>query len=231
MKVLIADDEKDVRDVVSTIITLHWADGEIFEAADGESAVESFYDHAPDLLILDVCMPRVTGLDALQRIRRVSDVPAILLSVRADELDKVRAFELGADDYLTKPFGNLELLARARALLRRTQMGSPTERLPAFEAGDLVMDFARREVRLRGRAVNLTPTEYTLLYQLVRNAGHIVPHQTLLKHVWGDAYACELDYLKVYIRRLREKIEPNAANPTYITTERGVGYRFRQSRP
>lgn len=230
MKVLIADDEKDVRDVVATIITLHWSDGEIVEAADGESAVEGFYDHTPDLLILDVCMPRVNGLDALQRIRQVSDVPAILLSVRGEELDKVRALELGADDYLTKPFGHLELLARARAVLRRAQLGSPTERLPAFEAGDLVMDFARREVRLRGTAVSLTPTEYSLLYQLVRNAGHIVPHQTLLKHVWGEAYAGELDYLKVYIRRLREKIEPNAANPTYITTERGVGYRFRPAR-
>jgi two-component system KDP operon response regulator KdpE len=143
----------------------------------------------------------------------------------------VRAFELGADDYVTKPFGHLELLARARAVLRRTQMGSPTERLPAFEAGDLVMDFARREVRLRGRSISLTPTEYTLLYHLVRNAGHIVPHQTLLKHVWGDAYAGELDYLKVYIRRLREKLEPNAGNPLYITTERGVGYRFRAAHP
>lgn len=227
MKVLVADDEKDVREVVATIIALHWADGEIIEAADGESAVEQFFDRAPDLLILDMCMPRVSGLEVLQRIRRVSDVPVIVLSVRGDELEKVRALELGADDYVTKPFGRLELLARARAVLRRTQMATPTERLPAFEAGDLVMDFARREVRLRGRAVNLTPTEYTLLYHLVRNAGHIVPHQTLLKHVWGDAYAGELDYLKVYIRRLREKIEPNPANPLYITTERGLGYRFR----
>lgn len=227
MKVLVADDEPDVRDVVATIITLHWADGEIIEAADGESAVERFYDQAPDLLIMDICMPRASGLDALARIRRVSDVPIILLSVRSEELEKVRAFELGADDYLTKPFGHLELLARARAVMRRTHMASPTERLPAFEAGDLVMDFARRELRLRGKVINLTPTEYSLLYHLVRNAGHIVPHQTLLKQVWGDAYAGELDYLKVYIRRLREKIEPNPANPLYITTERGLGYRFR----
>jgi two-component system KDP operon response regulator KdpE len=227
----VADDDKDARDVVATIITLHWTDGEIVEAEDGESAVERFFEYSPDLVFLDVCMPRASGLDALRRIRQVSDVPAILVTVRSDELDKVRAFESGADDYLTKPFGHLELLARARAVLRRTQMGTPTERLPAFEAGSLVVDFARREVRLRGQAVALTPTEYTLLYHLVRNAGHIVPHQTLLRHVWGEAYAGELDYLKVYIRRLREKIELNPANPAYITTERGVGYRFRASHP
>lgn len=227
MKVLVADDEADVREVVATIIALHWTDGEIIHAADGEAAVQAFYDHAPDLIILDIAMPKLSGLEALQRVRQISDVPVILLTVRGGEIDKVRGFELGADDYVTKPFGHLELLARARAVLRRTQMFAPTEHAPAFECGELTMDFGRREVRVAGRVINLTPTEYNLLYHLVRNAGHVLPHQTLLGRVWGDEYAGELDYLKVYVRRLREKIEPNPANPWYITTERGVGYRFR----
>jgi DNA-binding response OmpR family regulator len=227
MKVLVADDEGDVRDIVATIMTLHWPDGEIIHAADGEAAVQGFYDHAPDLLILDISMPRLSGLEALSRVRQISDVPVILLTVRGKEIDKVRGFELGADDYVTKPFGHLELLARARAVLRRTHMVAPSERAPAFECGELLMDFGRREVRVAGRVVSLTPTEYNLLYHLVRNAGRVVPHQTLLARVWGEEYAGELDYLKVYIRRLREKIEPNPANPWYITTDRGLGYRFR----
>jgi DNA-binding response OmpR family regulator len=227
MKVLIADDEADVREVVAAIVRLHWAEGEIIEACDGEDAVQRFYDHTPDLVILDVAMPGVSGLEALRRIRQVSDIPVLLLSVRGAEIDKVRGLELGADDYVTKPFGHLELLARARAVLRRARMVAPGERTPAFECDALVMDFGRREVRLAGRLVNLTPTEYNLLYHLVRNAGHVLPHHALLSRVWGDEFAGELDYLKVYIRRLREKIEPNPANPWYITTERGLGYRFR----
>jgi DNA-binding response OmpR family regulator len=227
MKVLVADDEPDVREVVAAIITLHWADGEILQAADGERAVQCFYDHAPDLVIMDLAMPRVSGLEALQQMRQVSDVPVIMLSVRGSEIDKVRAFELGADDYLTKPFGHLELLARARAVLRRAHLVAPGDRTPAFECGELVVDFGRREVRLARRVVSLTPTEYNLLYHLVRNAGRVLPHHTLLARVWGNEHGADLDYLKVYIRRLREKIEPNPANPWYITTERGLGYRFR----
>lgn len=227
MKVVVADDEADVREVVAAIITLHWSEGEIIHAADGESAVQRFYDHAPDLMILDVSMPGLNGLEALRRVRQISDVPVILLSVRGTEIDKVRGFELGADDYVTKPFGHLELLARARAVLRRAQMVTPNEYTPAFACGELVMDFGRRVVRVAGRTVNLTPTEYNLLYHLVRNAGRVLPHHTLLGRVWGEEYVGELDYLKVYIRRLREKIEPNPANPWYITTDRGMGYRFR----
>ena len=227
MKVLVADDEPDVREVVATIMALHWADGEVIEACDGETAVQAFYDRAPDLIILDMAMPRLNGLEALRQVRQVSDVPIIMLSVRGAELDKVRAFELGADDYMTKPFGHLELLARARAVLRRAHPVASGVGLPDFECGEVVVDFNRREVRRAGRAVNLTPTEYNLLYHLVRNAGHVVPHETLLARVWGDEYAGELDYLKVYIRRLRKKVETNPANPWLITTERGTGYRFR----
>jgi two-component system KDP operon response regulator KdpE len=216
-----------VREVVAAVIALHWAEGEIIQAADGEAAVQGFYMHAPDLLILDVAMPRTSGLEVLRQVRQVSDVPVILLTVRGSEIDKVRGFQLGADDYVTKPFGHLELLARARAVLRRAQMVTPVERVPTFACGTLSVDFNRREVRLGGQVVKLTPTEYNLLYHLVRNAGHVLPHRTLLTRVWGDEYACEFDYLKVYIRRLREKIEPNPGNPWYITTERGLGYRFR----
>lgn len=227
MKVLVADDEPDLREMVATIIALHWADGEVVQAGDGESAVRAFFEMSPDLVILDVAMPGLNGLEALQRLRQVSDVPIIMLTVRNAELDKVRAFELGADDYLTKPFGHLELLARARAVLRRAHPGSAGLGFPPFVCGDLTMDFGQREVRRAGRAINLTPTEYTLLFHLIRNAGHIVPHETLLARVWGDDHGGEMDYLKVYIRRLREKVEPNPANPWYITTERGIGYRFR----
>lgn len=227
MKVLVADDEPDLREMVATIMALHWADGEVIQAADGEAAVQAFYELSPDLVILDVAMPGLNGMEALQRLRQVSDVPIIMLTVRDGELDKVRAFELGADDYLTKPFGHLELLARARAVLRRAHPGSTCMGLLPFACGDLTVDFGLREVRRAGHEVNLTPTEYALLYHLVRNAGHIVPHETLLARVWGEDRGGEMDYLKVYIRRLREKVEPNPANPWYITTERGVGYRFR----
>lgn len=227
MRVLVADDEPDLREIVATIMTLHWADGEVIQVGDGETAVQAFFDSIPDLVILDVAMPGLNGLDALKRIRRVSDVPIIMLTVRDEELNKVRAFELGADDYLTKPFGHLELLARARAVLRRAHPTTEGLGLPPFICGNLMMDFSRRELRSEGRAIKLTPTEYALLFHLVRSAGHIVPHETLLARVWGDDRRGEVEYLKVYIRRLREKVEPNPAHPWYITTERGIGYRFR----
>jgi len=229
MRILLADDERDLLEVTSMIFRLHWAQSDVLCASDGEEALRRFFEDEPDLMILDVAMPYLSGLDVLRRVRQVSNIPIILLTVKGDELDKVRGLELGADDYITKPFGHLELLARVRAVLRRAEMIAPTDRAPSFCCDDFRMNYESREVSMRGRIVDLTPTEYNLLYVLVRNAGHVLTHETLLKHVWGEEYAGELDYLKVYIRRLRGKIEPNPANPYYILTERGLGYKFHKA--
>ncbi len=229
MRILLIDDERDLLEVASTIFRLHWPQSDVLCAADGEEGLRRFFDDEPDLLILDVAMPHLSGFDVLRRVRQVSNIPIILLTVKGDELDKVRGLELGADDYITKPFGHLELLARVRAVLRRAEMIAPTERAPSFCCDDFRMHYDCREVSVRGNAINLTPTEYNLLYLLVRNAGHVLTHETLLRHVWGEEYAGELDYLKVYIRRLRGKIEPNPATPYYILTERGLGYKFRRA--
>ncbi len=229
MRILLVDDEHDLLEVTATIFRLHWAQSDVSYASDGEEALRRFFDDEPDLMILDVAMPRLSGLDVLRRVRQVSNIPIILLTVKGDELDKVRGLELGADDYITKPFSHLELLARVRAVLRRAEMIAPTDRAPSFACDDFRMNYDCREVSVHGNVINLTPTEYSLLYVLVRNAGHVLTHETLLKHVWGEEYAGELDYLKVYIRRLRGKIEPNPANPYYILTERGLGYKFRRA--
>ncbi|HEY7347039.1 MAG TPA: response regulator transcription factor [Ktedonobacterales bacterium] len=229
MRILLADDECDLLEITSTIFRLHWAQSDVLCASDGEEALGRFFDDAPDLMILDVAMPRLNGLDVLRRVRQVSNIPVILLTVKGAELDKVRGLELGADDYITKPFSHLELLARVRAVLRRAEMIAPTDRAPSFCCEAFRMNYDCREVSVAGRVIDLTPTEYNLLYLLVRNAGHILTHETLLKHVWGEEYAGELDYLKVYIRRLRGKIEPNPAHPYYILTERGLGYKFRRA--
>ena len=149
-----------------------------------------------------------------------------MLTARDDAMDKVKGLELGADDYVTKPFNHLELMARVRAVLRRHEMPAPTSRAPSFRAGDLEVDFAAQEARLRGERLDLTPTEYKLLYHLVRNAGHVLQHGTLLAKVWGREYVDEVDYLRVYIRRLREKLGDDPDHPRYIRTERGLGYRF-----
>jgi two-component system KDP operon response regulator KdpE len=228
MRILLVDDEPDLLEVTSTIFTLHWGQSEILCASDGEEGLKRFFDDEPDFMILDVSMPGLSGLDVLRRVRQVSTIPIILLTVKGDELDKVRGLELGADDYITKPFGHLELLARVRAVLRRAEMVAPADRAASFTCDDFCLNYDDREVTLRNHPVDLTPTEYNLLSVLARNAGRILTHETLLKHVWGEPYAGEIDYLKVYIRRLRSKIEPNPANPYYILTERGLGYKFRR---
>lgn len=228
MRILLVDDEPDLLEVASTIFTLHWGQSEILCASDGEEGLQRFFDDEPDLMILDVSMPRLSGLDVLRRVRQVSTIPIILLTVKGDELDKVRGLELGADDYITKPFGHLELLARVRAVLRRAEMIAPVDRAATFRCDEFCLNYADREVTLRNHLVELTPTEYNLLSVLAHNAGRVLTHETLLKHVWGEPYAGEIDYLKVYIRRLRSKIEPNPANPYYILTERGLGYKFRR---
>ncbi len=225
MKVLIVDDEPDVIEVVNLCFNLRWPDADVVSAANGEEALRSVEHDKPDLVLLDIMLPDSDGFELCKEIRRFSDVPIVMLTARAGEVDKVRGLEMGADDYVTKPFSHLELLARVRAVLRRYE-----SQLPAvgevFESGDLRIDFASRTVSVRGRPVRLTPTEYSLLYHLTRNAGRVLPHHTLLAKVWGREYADEIDYLKVYVRRLRQKLEGDPETTGHIVSERGVGYKF-----
>lgn len=163
------------------------------------------------------------GFAVLSQVREFSDVPVVMLTARDDAMDKVKGLELGADGYVTKPFNHLELIVRVRAVLRRFDMPAPASRSPSFVSGDLEVDFARQEARVRGERIDLTPTEYKLLYHLVRNAGHVLQHGTLLAKVWGRDYVDEVDYIRVYIRRLREKLGDDPEDPRYIRTERRAG--------
>lgn len=227
MKILVVDDAPEVIEAVTVSFTLQWRETDILGADNGETALDLVEREQPDLVLLDIAMPGMDGFEVLRQLRAFSDVPVIMLTARDDVLDKVKGLELGADDYVTKPFDHLELLARVKAMLRRFDMPRPVSRAPSFQSGDLTMDFAAHEVRNKGEVVSLTATEYKLLYHLVRNAGRVLPHETLLAKVWGREYIDEIDYLRVYIRRLRRKIEPDAEQPTHIITERGLGYRFR----
>ena len=226
MRILIIDDEPDVIESVRLGFTLQWREVDVLGATSGESGLDAIEREHPDIVLLDVGLPDIDGFEALRRIRAFSDVPVVMLTARDDSMDKVKGLELGADDYVTKPFNHLELMARVKAVLRRLEMPAPASRAPSFRAGDLEVDFARQEARLRGERLDLTPTEYKLLYHLVRNAGHILQHGTLLAKVWGREYVNEVDYIRVYIRRLRDKLGDDPASPRYIRTERGLGYRF-----
>jgi two-component system KDP operon response regulator KdpE len=199
---------------------------DVISAGTGKEALDLVEHESPDLVLLDVGLPDIDGFKVLEEIRFFSDVPVVMLTARDDTIDKVRGLELGADDYVTKPFNHLELLARIKAVLRRLDMPPPKSRAPSFRSGDMEMDFASQEVRVKGDHVKLTPTEYKLLYHLVRNAGHTLTHGTLLAKVWGREYRDEVDYLRVYVRRLRDKLGDDPEKPRYIRTERGLGYRF-----
>ena len=221
-KILIIDDEKDVTKAVRLTITLQEPQWQVLEANQPEKGLLLVDAAKPDLVLLDVRMPGMSGFEVLKEIRRFDDVPIIMLTVQDDELDKVRALEMGADDYVVKPFGNLELMARIRSVLRRTEgaIGPPEK---PYINGTLKIDFNQRKVFHNGREVHLTSTEFHLLSILARNAGRVVPSETLLGRVWGR-YALDSDYLKVYIRRLRQKIEDVPAKPRFIQTVRGEGY-------
>lgn len=179
----------------------------------------------PDVVLLDISMPRMNGYDVLKAIRQVSDVPVLMLTGRGDDVDQVRGLESGADDYVAKPFSHLALMARIKAVLRRAELPPPVQALADFEAGDLAIHFQNHEVTVAGAPVKLTPVEYKLLYHLVRNAGHLMPHQALLDRVWGGEYEAGPEYLKVFVSRLRSKLR-HPGGPEYIETERGRGYRF-----
>jgi two-component system, OmpR family, KDP operon response regulator KdpE len=225
-KILVVDDEADVVEALRIGFALQWREIDVVGAGDGATALDLIEREHPDIVLLDIGLPDMDGFEVLRQVRAFSDVAIVMLTARDDAIDKVKGLELGADDYVTKPFNHLELMARIRAVLRRLDMPGPATRAPSFRSGDLEVDFARQEVRMRGERIELTPTEYKLLYHLVRNAGHVLQHGTLLAKVWGREYVDEVDYLRVYVRRLRDKLDDDPNEPRYIRTERGLGYRF-----
>jgi two-component system, OmpR family, KDP operon response regulator KdpE len=222
-KVLVIDDEPQIRRVMRVILS--GENYEIVEARSGEAALLRFRDFLPDIVLLDLNMPGMNGLETCRAIRETSEVPIIVLTVRQEEEEKVAALDAGADDYVTKPFGKQELLARIRAALRRSP-SSPNAGPKTFVAGDLEIDFEARKIRSGTKNVRLTPKEFDLLRYLVSHAGKPVPHRELLQAVWGPDYGDQTDYLRVFITHLRKKIEPNPAKPQYILTDPWLGYRF-----
>jgi two-component system KDP operon response regulator KdpE len=222
-KILIIDDEPDVTRAVNLTITVQEPDWQVISAHRGETGLELVDTEAPDLVLLDLSMPGMHGFEVLEQIRLFSDVPVIILTVQDDELDKVRGLELGADDYIVKPFGHLELLARIRSVLRRVE-GSPGPVEHPFVSGELRLDFNRRRVTVGEKEIRLTSTEFRLLEVLARQAGRVLSSEVLLSRVWGRDAGDDLDYLKAFIYRLRQKIEPDPTRPRYLHTERGVGY-------
>jgi DNA-binding response OmpR family regulator len=229
LTILVVDDEPRLIDLIH--LNLELEGFHVLEAANGHEALERLKEDLPDLIILDVMMPEMDGFETLKRIREVSTVPVMMLTVRQEEGDRIRGLDLGADDYLTKPFSPRELLSRTKALLRRSFMPSPTRKTEIIVDDELTIDFNKREVWVRGEKVNLRPTEYRLLYHLVNNAGRLLTHETLLSKVWGHEYRDEAHYLRLYITYLRQKIERDPAHPKYILTERGLGYRFKELEP
>ena len=222
--ILIVDDEPRMVRFVKMNLDL---EGYLtLEANNGMQALEKVRNHQPDLVLLDVEMPGMDGFETLHRIREVSDAPVIMLTVRSDEDDRIKGLDLGADDYITKPFSPRELSSRIRAVLRRfEQPGRLQDQIIAID-DRLQVDLQRRQVIVDGERIGLRPTEYRLLYHLIQNAGWVVPHETLLTKVWGHEYIDDNHLLRLYITYLRQKIEPDLANPRYIFTERGLGYRF-----
>lgn len=220
-KILVVDDEPQIRRVMRTTLTSRGY--VIVEARSGGQALEIMRSERPDLIVLDVNMPDMSGLEVCREIRRQSDVPIVMLTVRDSEQDKVLALDAGADDYVVKPFGIEELLARMRAALRRTPASQAPE---AVETGDLRIDFEARKVFVKNEPVRLTPKEFELLRELASSTGKPVTHRRLLQSVWGPDYGQETEYLRVFINQLRKKIETDPRHPRYIITEPWVGYRF-----
>ena len=223
-RILLAEDEIALRDFISR--NLRARDFDVLEASNGLEAMAIWEQENPHLLILDIMMPRMDGLEVCRRVREHSAVPIIVLTALDAESDKVAALDLGADDYLTKPFGVEELLARVRAVLRRTQWEKPQISGDIKQFGELQIDLEGHVVRLRDAEVRLSPTEFAVLAQLIRHAGKVLTHRMLLQSIWGAEYGGEAEYLRVYINRLRQKLESDPANPRYLLTEPGVGYRF-----
>lgn len=222
-KILIVDDEPQIRRFLRASLTAH--DYQVVEAEDGKSAVKTCTVELPDLLILDLGLPDIDGLDVISQVREWSQVPIIVLSIRSDESDKVNALDRGANDYVTKPFGMGELMARMRVILRQSA-GTEQSNDPVIRAGSVEIDMSKRLVTVNSSPVRLSRKEYDLLRILVSHPDKVIAHQQILKEVWGPGYVDETQYLRVYIGHLRQKLESDPANPEIILTEPGVGYRF-----
>jgi two-component system KDP operon response regulator KdpE len=224
LRVLVVDDEPAIRRYLSVLLSAHGY--AVFEAEGGQAAMSAVLAHRPDLVILDLGLPDLDGIEVTRLLREWTRIPIIILSVRGQEGDKIAALDAGADDYLTKPFGTGELLARMRVALRRA---GPSSEGPVFISGEMTVDQVRRVVTVADREVQLTPTEYDLLRVLVAHAGKVLTHRQLLREVWGMGYEQELHMLRVNISNLRHKIEPDPTRPRYVLTEPGVGYRLRSN--
>ena len=222
--VLVVDDEPRIVNFVRMNLELEGC--RVIAAHNGREALERVRDNLPDIVLLDIMMPGMDGFEVLRRLRQFSTVPVIVLTAKDEADDRVRGLELGADDYIGKPFEHRELVSRIRAVLRRHATPPPVPQTELKIDDRLTIDFAKHEVLVEGKPVNLRPTEYRLLYHLVQNAGWVMPHDVLLAKVWGPEYRDESHYLRLYITYLRQKIEEDPANPRYILTGRGVGYRF-----
>jgi len=223
-RVLVADDEPDLLYAIK--LYLEDEGYTVFTAVNGFEALEILKDRIPDVVVLDVLMPELDGFETLKQIRETSTVPVIMLTVKGEESDKVRGLSLGADDYVTKPFSQRELLGRIQAVIRRAEMPRSLPKTQIKIDDHLVVDFSRGDVFRDGHKVTLTPTEYRLLYHLVSNPGRVLTNETLLVRVWGREYREEDHYVRLYISYLRQKIEQDPAHPRYIQTEKGLGYRF-----
>jgi two-component system KDP operon response regulator KdpE len=221
-RVLVVDDEPQITRVLRTVLTSQGY--EVQTAGEGEAALAIFTEWHPELVITDLFMPRMDGLELCKRIRAVSNVPIIVLSVKGEERTKVEALDLGVDDYVTKPFGTDELLARVRAALRRAT-GTAAD-VPSFEVGDFRVDLEGRRVHARGAEVRLTPKEFDLFVYFARHPNKVITHRTLLQAVWGEASQEQPEYLRVFMGQLRKKLEPDPSNPKYLVTEPWVGYRL-----
>lgn len=221
-KVLVVDDDRDLLKLLE--LGLEEEGFQVLTALDGSEGLRTAFRAHPDLVILDIMLPGMDGWETCRRLRELSDVPIIMLTAKARDVDVVKGLSIGADDYVVKPFGVAELVARVRACLRRAESADSGPKSAVLVSGDLMIDFARHRVTVRGELVDLTPTEFRLLSHLARNSGRVVPHRTLLKEVWGPEYGDELDYLRLYVSYLRRKVEKDPANPEIIKTAWGVGY-------
>jgi DNA-binding response OmpR family regulator len=225
VRLLIIDDDSRLCEALAAAVEVHWQNAVVTAAADGEAGLERFCSDQPEVVLLDVMLPGMSGFEVLRQIRRMSDVPVIMLTGRAEDIDQVRGLELGADDYIAKPFGHLALVARIKAVLRRADLAPRAQAPVDFQVGELAINFQNEEVLLAGERVKLTPVEYRLLCHLVHNAGHLVPRDSLLERVWGAEDSASPESLKVFVSRLRAKLR-HPSGPEYIYTERGRGYRF-----
>ncbi len=224
--ILVVDDEPRMVEFITMNLELEGF--RVVRAANGYEALEKAARDMPDLVILDIMMPHMDGFDTLKSLRETSQVPVIFLSAKGEESDRIRGLDLGADDYITKPFSTRELVSRMKAVLRRTEPAISTSGSDIVVDGELRINFDHRKVIAHGQEIRLRPTEYRLLYQLVTNAGKLLTHETLLSRVWGTEYRDEDQYVRLYVTYLRQKIEKDPKNPKYILSERGLGYRFKE---